>query len=1148
MNELENQLAGALLRDFTDPTHDTTSVVCGSGSPRSSRAASTLNIDARQHIQSPQHLHQAGADELTAEGYRDANSPDAAVPNIAAELADAAPMLVAETVPTSQSPLGSTFRSSPTDQLRQHVASTSMEISRSPPSLHSTASPTGGSAKYAKLQQMLGPASDKRLPIPDRYYNIHGPVQAASHHSRCVGKHHVCQPTSVARDLSVKRPRVPGAHGHVQAKEPPPSVKGLTTDKLDKYMHPSSYNYFHPILQPKPIDLPEVPTPAPKWVAPRPPPPPRASKLEQVIQNIQLKPYAPSLQAENVYMGQGQALLHPAGIGLNHPDSPTPFVYCDPRYARPNAKNSSAVAQGDSHSAECDDQGEEESPNSRCTVPKGFSILSFDRERMLKSVSARGSPPLSRPSSATDSQPRSSPTAAHQQQRRPLTTSGASAASVGKRESTGFRPRPSKFEPPSSPPFWQGEELGLPGEVAVRSFSLRSPKPDKANKGPLLSAVVDGGSVDPGRKYYTTTSTTYTSSRPSVLESDMSTHTWTAADHNNNSSFIDDWKYFHHIDQMFVVVSAASINALMQAVRSPAAADALTSPLRRIRAIFSWVAQHVKVDRADTIVRPPNDVMTTKVGNPRSVAQLLHVLLVESGFSKCAVISGYSKLDLSSYSCGQALNLSENESASEAPQSQLHWWNAVKIGRRWHMFDAVYASGYYSSDGQNIFIRRFNSGLFNPPLQLFSLTNFPVASHEPLGNKIHTLQQIYGQTPDLEEFERSLHVGRPFLCYGFRVTPETNTHIIDKTPFTTIILSVPKFTDVRALLRSLEKVETDYDQCSRVRRDFQAGSSQVLIDVVFPSPGDFELMIECRAPEREREYERCLTYRFSVSVDIHKMYCAASPQRLHVGYLQPVRVQGRGTERLVVNQSFDLLEPSKGLFKSHDRLPIRIKGPSQAQSVIVVSNGQWERLEGKSVAGEKGRSLFEGSIQVRELVDVHVHYKMDDMYHQLFAFSQLSSPVPNVVKVNDRQGRVMLDSDGRCFDVDCKFLESRSQIGRSKCEFHFESSAKYNLKFVAKSSWDMPKLMDEGALVVTQQPGESSSQHPITSWTVTFYPTHGYDGTPDATTKIPPQLCTQFSMVVSAAPKSTQSRARLVMVLAFDSRRNAFVLGSREGA
>lgn len=216
-------------------------------------------------------------------------------------------------------------------------------------------------------------------------------------------------------------------------------------------------------------------------------------------------------------------------------------------------------------------------------------------------------------------------------------------------------------------------------------------------------------------------------------------------------SFAQDFSY-SDIDGKVQFIDAPTPDSLSKLLTAP-----YTKDVQKVRAIFSWIAQHISYNTfvigssrytSSKYVVEPDD--TASVWKSAVEMTALKVLK-----KRTAVCDGYSKLfkTLCDYAgipseviTGYARGYTEGENKFRSN----HNWNAVLIDSVWRLVDVTWASGYVSYGNQ--FVQRLDDAYFLTPPGQFILDHYPE-------NLEWTLMD---DPPTIREFKRM-----PFRCKSF---------------------------------------------------------------------------------------------------------------------------------------------------------------------------------------------------------------------------------------------------------------------------------------------------------------------------------------------------------------------------------------------
>ena len=141
----------------------------------------------------------------------------------------------------------------------------------------------------------------------------------------------------------------------------------------------------------------------------------------------------------------------------------------------------------------------------------------------------------------------------------------------------------------------------------------------------------------------------------------------------------------------------------------------LKSDHEKARALFSWLADNIRYDRAalegaspePTLKDYEDKLIKQAYRNKKGVCMhysLLYKRMADAVGLECQYIGGYSK-------------------GSVRGDWGSHAWNAVKIDGEWKLLDATWGAGYF--DDNNKFRKSFQAGYFFTPPRIFALDHLP---------------------------------------------------------------------------------------------------------------------------------------------------------------------------------------------------------------------------------------------------------------------------------------------------------------------------------------------------------------------------------------------------------------------------------------
>lgn len=162
----------------------------------------------------------------------------------------------------------------------------------------------------------------------------------------------------------------------------------------------------------------------------------------------------------------------------------------------------------------------------------------------------------------------------------------------------------------------------------------------------------------------------------------------------------------------------------------------LPSQVEKFRAIYVWVSHTIENDYWGYVKNEhkrrqfQNDSVALSNWNQSFLPKVFETLVKEqktlcTGYAylirelaamadiECKIIDGYGK--------------TANSNIDEENSLPNHSWNAVKLGNKWYLCDATWASGFFSVD-RNKFVQEYNDGYFLADPKLFSKSHYPLES------------------------------------------------------------------------------------------------------------------------------------------------------------------------------------------------------------------------------------------------------------------------------------------------------------------------------------------------------------------------------------------------------------------------------------
>ncbi|HLY69121.1 MAG TPA: transglutaminase domain-containing protein [Puia sp.] len=182
----------------------------------------------------------------------------------------------------------------------------------------------------------------------------------------------------------------------------------------------------------------------------------------------------------------------------------------------------------------------------------------------------------------------------------------------------------------------------------------------------------------------------------------------------------------------------ASIDEEVLSIEPASPADlahSLTAPystgVQKVRAIFSWVAEHIVYKTKKTVIKNPVSKQSRLKPIDSVTANSANEYVAETVIrNQAAVCEGYARLfkTLCDYAGIQSV-LITGYARSEINHfntrfSSNHYWNAVYVDSAWHLLDVTWASGYFTYTSDE-FVKYFDDYYFFTPPELFIKDHFP---------------------------------------------------------------------------------------------------------------------------------------------------------------------------------------------------------------------------------------------------------------------------------------------------------------------------------------------------------------------------------------------------------------------------------------
>jgi hypothetical protein len=160
------------------------------------------------------------------------------------------------------------------------------------------------------------------------------------------------------------------------------------------------------------------------------------------------------------------------------------------------------------------------------------------------------------------------------------------------------------------------------------------------------------------------------------------------------------------------------------------------SDWQKVRAIYTWIINNVdyefQVYRGLEVSEDPMEVLKSGKAICTGFAYLFQALAEEAGL-EAYTVTGYSK----------SRRFLDDKDAYQPN----HIWNAVRIKRKWHLFDTTWGSGEMTN---GLYLKHPNYFWFDTPPEDFLFTHFPVDPEWQLVPEPYTLSE-FKRFPKLED-------------------------------------------------------------------------------------------------------------------------------------------------------------------------------------------------------------------------------------------------------------------------------------------------------------------------------------------------------------------------------------------------------------
>jgi hypothetical protein len=385
----------------------------------------------------------------------------------------------------------------------------------------------------------------------------------------------------------------------------------------------------------------------------------------------------------------------------------------------------------------------------------------------------------------------------------------------------------------------------------------------------------------------------------------------------------------------FAAIDAHARSAPESAARSiDSLASYLTKSSRddreKARAIFCWIAHNITYDISLLGTKPDPQTMLDRRRAVCAGYAVLFSALAEAAGLKAEIVHGGSK--------------SPGPAAAIGPDGLLnHDWNAVEIDGAWGLVDCTWGAGRLDERGR--FSKHYTDHYFLTPPNLFAYDHLP---DDPRW-------QLLDPPLPKETYLRRVKVQPAFFECGLRLLTHGEARIDAGSSLTVRLGAPPQTLVVAALSQNGADLTDGYTFAQRAEGGFT-------IDVVFPSTGDYTLMVFARERGASgAEYDSAIEYsihaRSGTDRVFPKMYASFQERDCHLD------------------------APFDGILPAGTAVEFRARVPG-AEDVVVGINGLARHLAARdgvfsgTVLPEQGQATlfarFPGNTKYEGLLRYHV--------------------------------------------------------------------------------------------------------------------------------------------------------------------------------
>jgi len=262
----------------------------------------------------------------------------------------------------------------------------------------------------------------------------------------------------------------------------------------------------------------------------------------------------------------------------------------------------------------------------------------------------------------------------------------------------------------------------------------------------------------------------------------------------------------------------------------------VTSETLKARALFTWIAHHIRYDaagfRAGTFgPQSAEAVLAQRMSVCAGYANLF-LALAQNCRLEARIIGGW----------GKGVGFGVGRQVFQQPN---HAWNAVRIDGQWRLLDSTWGAGYLSTAGQ--FVRAFNAHYFLTPPELFIYDHLP---EDPQW-------QLLSPPISMPQFLDTVQTYPALFRYQVGLTTRQARLVVPNS--LTLSFSAPA--DVAMMARLLRNGTELEPTLTFTQRE----NAQIVVRALLPHPGTYEVTLFAKT-RQEAQYTSVLTYEVTANL------------------------------------------------------------------------------------------------------------------------------------------------------------------------------------------------------------------------------------------------------------------------------------------